>query len=82
MEFLFVDDPKELIHLKRRNIDLYELTESKYWTDINFNKLKEFNKRIMDKNRLFNTSFDEDFENMAFYDKGKFKSDRTIKCVF
>lgn len=82
LEYLFVDDPKELIHLKRRNIDLYELTESKYWTDINFNKLKEFNKRIMDKNRLFNASFDEDFENMAFYDKGKFKSDRTIKCVF
>lgn len=82
LEYLLVDEPKELIHLKRRNINLYELTNPKYWTDVNFNKLKEFNKKIMDNNRLYSFNFIEDFENMAFFDKGKFKSNRTTRCIF
>ena len=45
-------------HLKFKNINLFPLTEFKYWSDINFNKMKEFNKKEMEKEKNNNNKND------------------------
>jgi len=42
LEYFLADDFFELQFLKTRNITLNPLTDSKYWTDINFNQMKDF----------------------------------------
>ena len=51
LEYFIADNYEEVKHLKYININLFPLTEFKYWTDINFNKLKEFNKKEMEKEK-------------------------------
>ena len=86
LEYFFADDYDEINYLKYRNINLYPLTDSKYWTDINFNKMKKFNREQMIKlsfiNNNNNNNFQNDFENLAFFDKGNYDDDNIMRCVF
>ena len=81
LENLIADDYEELMNLKRRNINLFPLTNSKYWTDINFNKMKEFNRKEMKNLILTYNNFQKDFSNMAF-DKRNFNDEQIMRCVF
>ena len=47
LEYFICDDFNEFKHLKRPNKNLFELTKPEYWTDTNFNNLKEFNRMEM-----------------------------------
>ena len=58
LEYFIADNYEELKHLKFKNINLFPLTEFKYWTDINFNKMKEFNKKEMEKEKNNNNKND------------------------
>ena len=87
LEYFIADNYEELKHLKFKNINLFPLTDFKYWTDINFNKMKEFNKKEMEKdndniNEIQNT--EEDYYNFISYDKGRYDDDddEVFRCVF
>lgn len=69
-----MDDFQELKHLKLRNITLYPLTDYKYWTDFNFNKMKDFNRKEIIKD-LFNI-------NPVQYDKRTSDEEEDIRCMF
>ena len=47
LEYFICDNFTEFKNLKIPNINLFELTKPEYWTDTNFNKLKEFNRKNM-----------------------------------
>ena len=82
MEYFFVDNYEELKFMKTPNSELIPLLDQKYWTDINFNKMKEFNKIEMKKRKLQKKQFDEDYENMLLYDKRNHAEGSRINCVF
>ena len=52
IEYFFADNYQELKFLKTPNTELIPLLDQKYWTDINFNKMKEFNRKVMEKNKI------------------------------
>ncbi len=74
IEYFIVDDFQELKHLKLRNITLYPLTDYKYWSDFNFNKMKDFNRKEIIKD-LFNI-------NPVQYDKRTSDEEEDIRCMF
>ena len=90
LEYFIADNYEEVKHLKYININLFPLTEFKYWTDINFNKMIEFNKNAMGKdynNEKQNS--EEDYYNWISDDKRKYDSDDdddnddvVFRCVF
>ena len=82
MEYFFEDDYQELKFLKTPNTELIPLLDQKYWTDINFNKMKEFNRKVMEKNKFNNNKFFDDYEDMLLYDKKINGSEKRIDCVF
>lgn len=87
IEYLFADTFEELNFIKKRNEDLFELTDPKYWIDINFNKMKKFNKDKMEKKKE-DEKFDEDYNNLILEDKRYDESDDdnddedNIGCIF
>ena len=87
IEYLFADTFEELNFIKKRNEDLFELTDPKYWIDINFNKMKKFNKDKMEKKKE-DEKFDEDYNNLILDDKRYDESDDdnddedNIDCIF
>ena len=87
IEYLFADTFEELNFIKKRNEDLFELTDPKYWIDINFNKMKKFNKDKMEKKKE-DEKFDEDYNNLILDDKRYDESDDdnddedNIGCIF
>ena len=85
LEFFLIDNYEELKHLKKPNINLFPLSAPEYWNDINFNKLKEFNKKIMSENQKVakNITNNEDDLDMLYYDKRtNIVQDERIGCVF
>ena len=87
IEYLFADTFEEVNFIKKRNEDLFELTDPKYWIDINFNKMKKFNKDKMEKKKE-DEKFDEDYNNLILDDKRYDESDDdnddedNIGCIF
>ena len=82
-EYLLTSDNDELQFLRYPNKNLFPLTNSEYWTDINFNKMKEFLREEMKLMQEDNIQFQEDFENMAFYyNKKAIDKDEVIRCAF
>ena len=87
IEYLFADTFEELNFIKKRNEDLFELTDPKYWIDINFNKMKKFNKEKMEKKKE-DEKFDEDYNNLILDDKRYDESnddnddEDNIGCIF
>ena len=82
LEYFFADDYQELKFLKTPNTELILLLDQKYWTDTNFNKMKEFNRKVMEKNKFNNNKFFDDYEDMFLYDKKINGSEKRIGCVF
>ena len=83
IENLLADNYEDLKFLKFRNIELLPLTDSKYWTDINFNKMRKF-LREKHKEKKDKANFIKDFEELAFFDKRYHgdKFDKNIRCFF
>ena len=82
LEYIIADDYQELKHLKLRNINLYTLTDTQYWIDFNFNKMKEFNKKEMENDFYNKIKSKNEYENLAKYDKRAFDEDKNIRCLF
>ena len=89
LEYFLADDFIELQFLKSRNINLYPLTDFKYWTGINFNEMKRFTKKYFlaslpnfsnyeDSDKEFEDEVD--YENI--YDKRSIDEDKVSRCVF
>ena len=74
LEYFIADNYEELKHLKYRNINLFPLTEFKYWTDINFNRMKKFN-----KNQLEKENNDENINSKGNNDQNKNSEDSNNK---
>ena len=81
MEYFMIDNYDEFRFLKFRNADLFPLTDEKYWTDINFNEMQKFNRKIMDKKPMIYGNFERDFEDFLF-DKRNYNDDENIRCFF
>ena len=81
MEYFLIDNYDELKHLKYRNIELFPLTNSEYWTDINFNKMKKFNKKVMEKNPMSSINRKENIYHYNF-DRRSYDDDKNILCYF
>ena len=82
LENLLSDNFDELNNLKWRNINLFPLTDYKYWTDVNFNKMKEFNRLEMKKLGPFNNDFENDLYSFLSYDKRNYNDDEIMRCAF
>ena len=82
IESFFDDNYDEFIFLKYRNIDLFPLTDSKYWTDINFNKMKEFNKKTMQKTSINYEHLKEGIIYVKNFGKRSYEDDKNILCYF
>ena len=82
LEYFFAEDYDELSFLKFRNENLFPLTDSKFWIDINFNKMKKFSKSEMLKNGITTHSFQEDFENLSFLNRMNYNDNKIMRCVF
>ena len=82
LEYFFAEDYNELLFLKFRNENLFPLTDSKYWVDINFNKMKKFGKTKMINSGINIHSLQEDFENMSFFNRRGFNEDLIMRCAF
>ena len=89
LEYFLADDYTELKFLKSRNINLCPLTDFKYWTDINFNKMKGFTKKyFLDSlpNFVHYKGSYKEFEDTAYYDnnydKRTIHEDKVIRCAF
>ena len=82
IEHFFDDNYNEFNFLKYRNIDLFPLIDSKYWTDINFNKMKEFNKKIMQKTSMSCGDLKEALIFLNKKDKRNYDDDKNILCYF
>ena len=76
LEKFIVNNNHEFKFLKFRNIDLFPLTDVIYWTDINFNKMKKFNRNTIEK-----TGFK--YENLEYFNKRNYDDeDENIHCYF
>ena len=82
LEYFCAEDYNELLFLKFRNENLFPLTDSKYWVDINFNKMKKFGKTKMINSGINIHSLQEDFENMSFFNRRGFNEDLIMRCAF
>ena len=80
-EYFLTDNYGEFKFLRYRNINLFPLTDSKYWTDTNFNKMREFNKKVM---KTMKVNFNQ--ENIHRYNFGKESNDddddENLRCYF
>jgi hypothetical protein len=76
IEYFFIDDYKELNNLKTPGIDLFELTNPKYWTGKNFNAMKEFNRVYMQSVYHYSSHF------ASHFDKRKGSGNQNFNCVF
>ena len=85
LEYFLADDYSELTFLKTRNIDLYPLTDFKYWTDINFNEMKKLTKKYylpsLSNFPHYEGSYKE-FEDLLKYDKRNIDEGKDIRCAF
>lgn len=81
-EFCLCEDIKELKHLKTPNKHLFQLSEVKYWIDVNFSELRKYNKYIMETYKKESESFSKEDLDMFLYDKRSNGLRAKIKCVF
>ena len=77
LEYFICDNYMELKYLKIPNINLFELTKSEFWTDINFNKLKEFNRKKMKETKAISSL---DYKDLMYTDN--ISGPKNIGCVF
>ena len=84
MKYFLADSYDDLCFLKFRNINLFVLTDSKYWTDINFNKMKQF-LREKKEEKTYDENINEDLNDFIFYNQRFYyddEEDENIRCYF
>ena len=85
LEYFFAEDYFELKFLKSRNNHLFSLSDSKYWLDVNFKKMKKCIKESI--RQKFEGSYisEDEFYEMVSYNKRRYNDEdgnNIFRCIF